>query len=69
MDEGQLHTLASLLPGKEPGTHYVGGCMGPRAGVNAVEKIKIHVPAVNRIPAVLPIAFHYADWARLQIAE
>jgi hypothetical protein len=33
-----LRLLYSL--GKAPGTHCIGGCMGPRAGRNAMEKIK-----------------------------
>jgi hypothetical protein len=28
-------------PGNDPGTHWIGGWMGPRAGLNAMEKRKI----------------------------
>ena len=31
---GQRHTPAALLLGKRPGTHCIGGCVGPRAGLN-----------------------------------
>jgi hypothetical protein len=38
---GQLHTLAALLPGKEPHTHCIGGWMYPRAVLDAMVKRKI----------------------------
>jgi len=38
---GQLHTLAALLPGKEPHTHCIGGWMYPRAGLVVVSKMNI----------------------------
>jgi len=28
---GQLHVPAALPPGKEPGTNFMEGCVGPRA--------------------------------------
>jgi hypothetical protein len=38
----QLHALAALPPRKEPPvTHWIGGSVGPRAGLDAVEKKKI----------------------------
>jgi hypothetical protein len=33
----QLHALATFL-GKNPGTHQIGGWMGPTAGVDILEK-------------------------------
>jgi hypothetical protein len=30
---GQCHALAALPQGKRPGTHCIGGWVGPRAGV------------------------------------
>jgi hypothetical protein len=36
---GQLHAPATLSPGKEPpGTHYIGGCVDPRAGLDEMKK-------------------------------
>jgi hypothetical protein len=36
---GHLHTLATLLAGKEmPGTHFVGAWMGTRTSLEATEK-------------------------------
>jgi hypothetical protein len=36
---GQLHAPAALHPGKRaPGTHWTGGWVGPRAGLDAVDK-------------------------------
>jgi hypothetical protein len=36
---GQLHAPAALPPGKEPpGTHWIGGWMAPRAGLENLEK-------------------------------
>jgi hypothetical protein len=38
---GQLHAQAALPPGKEPpGTHWIGGWVGPRAGMDDLEKRK-----------------------------
>jgi hypothetical protein len=31
---GQRHAPAALLQGKRPGTHCMGGWLGPRAGLN-----------------------------------
>ena len=39
--KGQLHAPASLIPGKYPSTHLVGGWMGPIAGLDFLEKRKI----------------------------
>jgi hypothetical protein len=37
----QLHASAVLLPEKSPpGTHWIGGWVGPKAGVDAMEKRK-----------------------------
>jgi hypothetical protein len=39
---GQLHVLATLPRGdRTPGTHWIGGWVGPRASLDAVAKRKI----------------------------
>jgi hypothetical protein len=39
---GQRHDTAALYPrGKSPGTHWTGGWVGPRAGLDAGAKRKI----------------------------
>jgi hypothetical protein len=40
------------------GTHWIGGWVGPRAGLDAVVKRKksLHSPAGNRISVVQPVA-------------
>jgi 4-amino-4-deoxy-L-arabinose transferase-like glycosyltransferase len=56
-----------FTPGKKPpGTHWLGGWVAPRAGLDAVEKRKI--PSLLResnppIPIVHPVASRYTDWA------
>jgi hypothetical protein len=35
---GQRHVPAALPLGKTPGTHYIGGWMGPRAGPDVCGK-------------------------------
>jgi len=44
---GQLHVPAALLPGEsDPGTRWITGGVGPRAGLDAVaRKRKIPEPA------------------------
>jgi hypothetical protein len=38
---GQLHGPAALPPGESaPGTHWIGGQVGPRVGLGAVNEIK-----------------------------
>jgi hypothetical protein len=39
---GQLHAPAALPQGKRPGTHYIGGWVGPRAGLDGCEKSRPH---------------------------
>jgi len=31
---GQRHAPAALPPGKRPGSHFTGGCVGPRADLD-----------------------------------
>jgi len=47
-ESGQLHVLAALPPEKEPSsTYWVGGWMGPRAGLNAMANRKKHLPLLG----------------------
>jgi hypothetical protein len=39
---GQRNTPAALPPGKRPGSHYKGGWVGPRAGLDGCEKSRPH---------------------------
>jgi hypothetical protein len=63
---GQLHAPAALHPGRDPGTHWIGGWVGSRAVLNAV--VKVNTPSSRResnprIPIVQPVAQRYTDWA------
>jgi hypothetical protein len=75
------HSLTSALDGGEwsasrpgrftpkertPGTHWVGGWVGPRAVLDAVVKRKfpsLHRESNPRTPIVQPVAQRYTDWA------
>jgi hypothetical protein len=63
---GQLYALAALPPRKRaPGTYWIGGWVGPRAGLDAVSKRKI--PSLRREsnpyhPIVQPVASRYTNW-------
>ena len=39
---GQRHALAALPLGKRPGTHRMGGWVGPTAGLDVCGKSRIH---------------------------
>jgi hypothetical protein len=64
---GQLHAPAALSPREgAPGTHCIGGWVGPRAVLDAVVKRKIPSPrweSNRRTPIVQPVAQRYTDWA------
>jgi hypothetical protein len=75
------HSLTSAIDGCEgsashpgrfvssertPGTHWIGGWMGPRAVLDAVVKRKIPSPRRESSPRtqiVQPLAQRYTDWA------
>jgi hypothetical protein len=61
---GQLHAPAALPPGERvPGTHRIGGCVGPRVGLDDMRGEK-SCPywALNSDPlAVQPVASHYTN--------
>jgi hypothetical protein len=60
---GQLHARTALPPGKEPpGTHWIGGWVGPLVARDAVEKRKSCTPG-NRIRAVpVPTELSRLHW-------
>jgi hypothetical protein len=57
----------ALRPGKgPPGTHWTGGWVGPRAGLDTEERGKILCPCRGsnpHRPVVQPVVRHYTDWA------
>jgi hypothetical protein len=55
----QLHAPAALPPEKSHGTHWIGGWVGHRTGLEVSEK-KI-TPAGIRTPAVQPVARLYTE--------
>jgi hypothetical protein len=66
--------VVSFTPGRftpresDPGTHRIGGWVGPRAVLNAVVKRKIpspHRESNPRTPIIQPVTQCYTDWARL----
>jgi len=56
---GQRHAPAALPPWERPGTHCIGGWVGPRAGPDRCGKIS-PPPGFNP-QTVQPIASHYTD--------
>jgi hypothetical protein len=49
-----------------PGTQWIGGWVGPRAGLDVVSKIKIPSPRRDskpNHPIILPLVSRYTDWA------
>ena len=58
---GQRQALATLPPAKRPGTHCIGGWLGPRAGVDSCGKSH---PTPGFDPrTVQPVASRYTDYA------
>jgi hypothetical protein len=70
---GQLHAPATLPPReRDPGTHWVGGWVGPRAALDAVVKWKIPSPrreSKSRTSIVQPLAQRYTNWTITAIVE
>jgi len=57
--DGRRHAPAALFPGKRPGTHFIGGWVGPRAGLDGCEKS--HPPPEFDPRTVQPAASSYTD--------
>ena len=56
---GQRNSPASLRPGKKPGTHCIGGWVGPRARLDGCGK---SLPPPGFDPrTVQPVASRYTD--------
>jgi hypothetical protein len=58
---GQLQDPAALTPGKEPpGTHWIGGWVGPRAGLDDLEKRKfLTLPGLELRPLGRQVRRHH----------
>jgi hypothetical protein len=54
---GQFHATAALIPGKEPGTHWIEDWVDPIVGMDAMGKTKnpFHTPVGNRITLIQPV--------------
>jgi hypothetical protein len=51
---------------RAPGTHFIGGWVDPRAGLDDVEKWKFFTLSGLELPlplVVQPVASRYTDWA------
>jgi hypothetical protein len=60
---GELHAPAALPRGIAPGTHWLGGCVNPRAGLDDVKKRKfLALPGLELRPLGRP-ASSYTDYA------
>jgi hypothetical protein len=49
--------LCRFIPGKRaPGTHWIGGWVGPRAGLDAREEEKCSLPGIERSLTMLSVS-------------
>jgi hypothetical protein len=53
---GQRHPPAALSPGKRRGTHCIGGCVGPRAGLDGCGKSRFDSRTAQ------PVASRFTDY-------
>jgi hypothetical protein len=58
---GQRHAPAALSSGKRLGTHFRGGCVGPRAGLDGCGKTRPHWGVDPQ--TAQPVASRYTDCA------
>jgi hypothetical protein len=64
---GHLHDPEALPLGKGPRSHWIEGWVGPRAGLEDMEKRKFLILlGLELLPSVLqPVASRYTDYAIL----
>jgi hypothetical protein len=51
---------------RAPGTHFIGGLVDPKAGLDDMEKCKLFTLSGLELPlplVVQPVASRYTDWA------
>jgi len=58
---GLRHDPAALPPGKRPGTHCIGGWVGPRAGLDGGGKSRLYLGSIPGPSS--PVASRYTDWS------
>jgi hypothetical protein len=59
---GQRHAPAALYPWERTqGTHWIGGWVGLRAGLDTEAKRKSFAPVGDRTPVVQSVVRHYTD--------
>ena len=62
-----MHTPATLPPGKSPGNHSTGSCVGPRAGLEGYGEAKIFcLPPGFKTWTVQPVVSCYTNYATQQ---
>jgi hypothetical protein len=54
---GRLHAPAALPPGKNPGTHQIGGWVGPRAGLDVLGEEKNLLPLPGFEPQTVKLIY------------
>ena len=60
---GQRHVPAALTPGKNTGTHFTGGWVGLRAGLDGCGEEKISCPTRFEPRTVQPVDSRYTDYS------
>jgi hypothetical protein len=59
---GQHNAPAALYPGERtPGTHWTGGWVGLRAGLDAEARKKFSASVGDQTPVVQSVVSHYTD--------
>jgi hypothetical protein len=60
---GQRHVLVALYPrGKDPGTRWIGGWVGLRAGLDTEVRGRLLCLCRGTTPVVQCVVRHYTDW-------